>query len=63
MTILFSPPSPQGQAMLQALRQAVAKDLERKRKLGHYAVVWQGGKPVQLGEDAPKSIRQGIDGL
>ena len=27
--------------------------LERKRRLGHYAVVWQDGRPVAIGEDRP----------
>lgn len=54
MTVTSSLPSPQAQAMLQALRKAVAKDLEKKRRLGHYAVVWQNGRIVQSGDDAPK---------
>ena len=39
--------------MLKALQTAVAKALERKRKLGQYALVWQGGRPVLIDEDAP----------
>ncbi len=46
-------PSPEGQRQLETLRRAVANTLERKRRLGHYAVVWQDGKPVRIGEDAP----------
>jgi len=33
-------------AMLASLRQAVAHALERKRRLGPYAVVWRQGQPV-----------------
>lgn len=45
--------SPDTQEMLDSLRAAVAETLERKRRLGHYAVFWQGGKPVLVGDDAP----------
>jgi hypothetical protein len=30
--------------------------LERKRRLGHYAVIWRDGKPVAIGEDAPDHL-------
>lgn len=33
---------------LAALRRAVANALERKRRLGHYAVVWRDGQTVLL---------------
>ncbi len=46
-------PSPEGKHRLETLRQAVCKALERKRRLGQYAVIWQDGKPVRKGEDAP----------
>lgn len=41
-------PSVEGQRMLDSLSQAVSKALERKRRLGQYAVVWQHGKPAVL---------------
>ncbi|MGB4336202.1 MAG: hypothetical protein WBJ41_15290 [Chromatiaceae bacterium] len=41
--------------MLETLRQSVAKALEKKRRLGQYAVTWQNGKPVVTGEDAPRT--------
>ena len=44
-----------GQKQLDALRQAVGKTLEKKRRLHQYAVTWQNGKPVVMGEDAPKN--------
>lgn len=46
-------PSSETRQMLEALRQSVAKALERKRRLGQYWVTWQDGKPVLTGEDAP----------
>jgi hypothetical protein len=36
------------QQVLDALRRAVAEALERKRRLGQYAVVWRDGKVVRL---------------
>lgn len=45
--------SPDTQEMLNSLRTAVAETLERKRRLGQYAVFWQEGRPVFIGEDAP----------
>jgi len=46
-------PSPETRQMLEALRQSVAKALERKRRLGLYGVTGQDEKPVLIGEDAP----------
>jgi hypothetical protein len=48
-------PSAEGQRQLDLLRQAVGKALERKRRLGQYAVIWQDGRPVMTGADAPRS--------
>ena len=39
--------------MLKALQNAVAKNLEKKRRLGQYAVIWENGRPIQTGDDAP----------
>lgn len=41
------------QAMLDSLRLAVQKALERKRRLGQYAVVWSDNAPLLIGDDAP----------
>lgn len=38
---------------LDALNRAVADALERKRRLGQYYVVWQDGRAVCIGPDAP----------
>ncbi|MDN5870815.1 MAG: hypothetical protein L0H73_08885 [Nitrococcus sp.] len=47
-------PSADCQRMLESLRQAVAKTLERKRRLGQYAVIWQDGKPVIIDAEPPR---------
>jgi hypothetical protein len=41
------------QKALETLQRVAAETLDRKRRLGHYAVIWQDGKPVAIGEDAP----------
>ncbi|MBS0498397.1 MAG: hypothetical protein JSR51_12230 [Proteobacteria bacterium] len=46
--------SEEGQVILDSLQKAVTQALERKRRLGQYAVVWRDGGPVMIGEDAPK---------
>jgi hypothetical protein len=51
----ISTPSAEGQLMLESLRQAVGKTLEKKRRLGQYAVTWKDGKPVIAGEDVPNT--------
>ena len=33
---------------LEALRSAVAEALERKRRLGQYAVIWRDGRAVRI---------------
>jgi len=33
---------------LDALRNAVAEALERKRRLGQYAVIWRDGRVVRI---------------
>ncbi|MBX3617884.1 hypothetical protein [Nitrosomonas sp.] len=52
--ILKTTLSKKDQVILDSLQKAVPQALERKRRLGHYAVVWRNGKPVMIGEDAPK---------
>jgi len=36
------------QRALDVLRSAVAEALERKRRLGQYAVIWRDGKIVRI---------------
>jgi hypothetical protein len=44
---------PSVQKVLDALQQAVTAELDRKARLGHYAVIWQNGRAVLQGPDAP----------
>ena len=46
-------PSAAGRQLLEALQQSVAKTLNKKRRLGHYTVTWQNGRPVVAGDDTP----------
>ncbi|WP_239026913.1 hypothetical protein [Geomonas oryzisoli] len=41
--------------MLENLKEAVAQALEKKRRLGQYAVTWKDGKAVLTGDDAPRA--------
>jgi hypothetical protein len=45
--------SPADQQILDALQQAVTAELDRKARLGHYVVIWQDGRVVLQGPDAP----------
>ena len=40
---------------LASLQRAVSRALERKRRLGQYAVFWENGRVVFDGPDAPIS--------
>jgi hypothetical protein len=52
--------SPEDQHALDALRRAVAEALERKRRLGQYAVIWRDGQVVTiLPEDDTSSEQSG----
>ncbi len=46
--------SKEGQILLGSLQKAVAQTLEKKKRLGQYAVVWRNGRPVMIGEDVPQ---------
>lgn len=48
-------PSPEGRQQLETLRRAVSKTLEKKRRLGQYAVIWKDGKLLIQEEDAATS--------
>ncbi|MDD1621492.1 MAG: hypothetical protein LUQ11_08415 [Methylococcaceae bacterium] len=50
--------TPDTQAMLDCLRLAVSKTLERKRRLGQYVVQWDGKAPFAIGDDAPENLRK-----
>ena len=38
--------------MLQVLQQAVVEALDKKQRLGQYAVIWKDGAPVKVGGEA-----------
>jgi hypothetical protein len=63
MTLTSNSPSPQTQVMLRTLQDAVTKSLDKKRRLGQYAVTWHDGKPMLSGMDKPdnaqRSVKQG----
>jgi hypothetical protein len=48
-------PSKESQILLESLQKAVAQTLEKKRRLGQYAVIWKDGKPAVIGEDEQNS--------
>ena len=43
--------------LLIALRSAVTKDLERKRRLGQYAVIWKDNRIAYIGKPPPEQER------
>lgn len=50
------------QQALDALRNAVAEALDRKRRLGQYAVIWREGRVMRLEpDDAAPSKPHGHD--
>jgi hypothetical protein len=58
MSVQMPPtPSAETQAMLDCLQQAVTNALERKRRLGQYAVFWSGNGAIAVGEDAPVQLK------
>jgi len=44
-------PSPESLEILETLQLAVNKALDKKKRLGQYAVIWKDGKPVLLGKE------------
>lgn len=50
-------PSQDSLRILESLRTAVAKALERKRRLGQYAVIWRDGEVVRI-DPTSKSMAQ-----
>jgi len=45
--------SKEDQRALDALRAAVTEALERKRRLGQYAVIWRDGRAVRIEPEEP----------
>lgn len=48
----------QARETLDILRLAVTEELERKKRLGHYAVIWQDGTPVVIGAESDPVLAQ-----
>ncbi|WP_020561558.1 hypothetical protein [Methylosarcina fibrata] len=55
MKLAKNPPSQESQVIQTALNKAIANALEKKRKLGQYAVMWENNRVVYKGADAPDS--------
>lgn len=54
-TVRKSAPSETARIQLESLKNAVKKTLDRKKRLGHYVVIWKDDQAVLVGEDAPHS--------
>ena len=52
----MTPLSNKDQRALDALRRAVTEALERKRRLGEYAVIWRDGQAVRLEPNETPSL-------
>lgn len=50
------------QRILDLLQSVATKTIERKRRLGHYVVVWENDQPIARGEDAPSDGRKSEGG-
>ena len=49
----MAPPGKFEEEALAALQRAATRALERKRRLGQYAVFWEDGRVIFDGPDAP----------
>ena len=58
MNTVKNPPSIQSQIIQEALNKAIANELEKKRKLGHYAVMWENNQIIYKGDDAPQNTQK-----
>ncbi len=54
MTDLSKKPSSKSVEILNTLRTVAKETLEKKKRLGQYAVIWDNNKPVLIGDDKPK---------
>jgi len=53
MDIFNKQPSEHSKIILNALKQAATNEIEKKRRLGQYVVVWENDAIVYKGDDAP----------
>ena len=51
----MTPSSTESRQVLEALRTAVTEALERKRRLGEYAVIWRDGQVVRIEPEEDRS--------
>ena len=51
-------PSKEGQIILDSLQKAVSDALDKKRRLGQYAVVWKNGNPSMTNEEGHNTTNQ-----
>lgn len=58
MKITQEAPSKESMIVLESLRKAVEQALDRKKRLGQYAVVWQDGQPTIIGGDKSETTKQ-----
>ena len=54
MITIQKQPSKHSELVLNALKQAASNEIEKKRRLGQYVVIWENDAIVCKGEDAPK---------
>jgi hypothetical protein len=55
------PLSTEDRQALEALRSAVAEALDRKRRLGQYAVIWRDGRAVRIEPEQEESSQPRTD--
>ncbi len=51
-------PSKESQIILESLQKAVSDALDKKRRLGQYAVIWKNGAPFMTNEEGHNSTNQ-----
>lgn len=51
-------PSEDTLKMLATLQKAVNEALDKKKRLGQYAVIWRNNRPVAIGDNAPASLTE-----
>jgi len=54
MNTVQKQPSKHSVLVLNALKQATSNEIEKKRRLGQYVVLWENDAIVYKGEDAPQ---------
>jgi len=54
MDIYNKQTSEQSKNILNALKEAASNEIEKKRRLGQYVVLWGNDSIIYQGEDAPK---------